>query len=321
MSIGPSETISVVMPCYNGMPYLIAALDSALNQTVRPLEVLVVDDGSTDDSAVCVRHYQKQHPEANIRLVQQQNAGEPTARNTGINAARGHWVAMLDTDDTWHREKLEKQLAAAADMGRDCVLVHTGVVHCYADGSTQPMGLETPAKRAGWCASALLEDGSIGHPSILVRRDALLQIGGYDATFTQACDIDIYFRLSAVGTFAFVDEHLLNYRIHPGQMSRRVVDQIRFHHRAIRKFFSAQPALAKHIGRDTIRGAMIRHVEAKLKSLYWRRELDQFRELLEYAEENKFDSRDISEWRRRKRFPNWLIRARDVLPAAKAKDE
>lgn len=308
-----SPTVSVVMPCYNGSAFLREALDSAVAQSHPPLEILVVDDGSKDDSAALVRDYAAAHPQANIQLIQQANAGEPSARNTGIRAAKGDWVAQLDTDDWWEHDKLELQLKAAAEQGPDCVLVHTGVTHHFPDGRSEDKPLEGPSRRVGRCAAALLEPTSIGHPSIMVRRDALLQIDGYDASFLQACDIDLYFRLAAVGSFAFVPRHLLHYRMHAGQMSASQVKQIRFHHRAVHKFRQQHPDLAQQIGQSTIDAALAEHVAVKLESLYWKRRLPEFRELLAYADEAKLTSRALDTWRQRARWPNWVIRLKDKL--------
>jgi len=313
MILPTHPSVSVVMPCFNGRTYLTQAIESALAQTVRPTQILIVDDGSTDDSAEVIRQYQRYHRDANIELLTQLNAGEPAARNAGIAHADGEWVAMLDTDDWWEPEKLELQLKAAAEQGPDCVLVHTGVKHHFHDGSSQGADLIAPAKRVGWATRALLEDGAIGHPSILVRRDALATIGGYDATFTQACDIDLYFRLSVIGTFAFAPQYLLNYRIHPGQMSTRAADQVRAHHRAVRRFFEEHPELEKSIGRPVIDLSLTRHIESKLQSLYWRRKLDQFRDVLDYADRSHLDTPAIREWQRRGRVPAWLLRVKDMF--------
>ena len=313
MGSGSDNTISVVIPCYNGMPYLSAALDSALGQTHRPAEVIVVDDGSTDDSKACVQEYIDHHPDRGIRLIEQANAGEPAARNTGIKAATGTWVAMLDTDDWWDPSKLAKQLRVAELAGPQCVMVHTGVVHEFDNGRSEPKDLVAPSRRVGRCTAALLEPSSIGHPSIMVRREALEKIGGYDPSFVQACDIDLYFRLSAVGIFAFVPEHLLHYRIHSGQMSASKIKQIRYHHRAVRGFFDRHPEIAAEVGRDTVDAALADHVAVKLESFYWQRRLGDFRALLEYAQAEGIQSPRIDAWQRRARWPDWLIRLKDRL--------
>lgn len=103
----PDATVSVIVPCYNGARYLRETLASALGQTRAPLEVLVVDDGSTDDSAGVAEAFGLP-----VRVIRQANGGESTARNRGIDEARGDWLAFLDADDVWEPHKLERQLAA-----------------------------------------------------------------------------------------------------------------------------------------------------------------------------------------------------------------
>jgi glycosyltransferase involved in cell wall biosynthesis len=102
--------ISCIVPVYNGEPYLAEALDSILAQTHRPLEIIVVDDGSTDGTATVVSSYGSQ-----IQYIKQGNAGPATARNLGLNIARGDYVAFLDADDLWHPEKMERQMARFRD--------------------------------------------------------------------------------------------------------------------------------------------------------------------------------------------------------------
>src|SRR5689334_21141299 len=104
--------VTVVVPVYNTLPYVADALESALAQTHRELDVVVVDDGSTDGSSGVVVELAAREPR--IRVVRQPNAGLAAARNAGLAAAAGEYVAFLDSDDLWLPEKLERQLAVAA---------------------------------------------------------------------------------------------------------------------------------------------------------------------------------------------------------------
>ena len=317
------NSVAVVMPCYNGMPYLPQALRSALGQTHQPAAIIVVDDGSLDGSAAMVRELAQRHPGRGLRLLQQANAGEPAARNAGIRAAldgsiapRPGWIAMLDSDDWWEPAKLELQLQAARAAGPDCVLVHTAVVGELPDGTMSAANAALTSRRVGRCLPALLGPGSIGHPSILVRSDALTQIGGYDASFKQACDIDLYLRLSTVGAFAFVPQALLHYRYHAGQMSAGRIEQLNWHFRAVRGFFAQHPDLAEQLGARRIAENLAELAGAKVQSAYWRRELAEFRGLLRLAREQGVDSPALGRWRRRALAPDWLIHLKDkVVPA------
>src|SRR5262249_59293001 len=99
-----SPTISVVIPCYNGARFLRETLASVLAQTLPPLEVLVIDDGSTDDSGAVAESFGPP-----VRVIRQPNQGESVARNRGIEEAKGEWVGFLDADDLWNPDKLERQ--------------------------------------------------------------------------------------------------------------------------------------------------------------------------------------------------------------------
>ncbi len=111
--------ITVVIPCYNGSRFIRETLESVLAQTLRPLEVLVIDDGSTDDSAAIAESFGEP-----VRVIRQPNQGESVARNRGIDEARGEWIAFLDADDIWKPEKLQRQMAAAED---GVVAVHSNL--------------------------------------------------------------------------------------------------------------------------------------------------------------------------------------------------
>ena len=110
-----------------------------------------------------------------------------------------------------------------------------------------------------------------------------------------------------------VDQIGYHYRFHPNQMSASQVDQIGYHHRAARQFFAAHPAIADRIGRDKIEAALAKHVAIKLESLYWRRRLPEFRQLLAYAKSHGLDSPEIRAWRRRSLMPDRLVRLKDRL--------
>ncbi|QDT14176.1 glycosyltransferase family 2 protein [Alienimonas californiensis] len=124
MSSAQAHTVSVLIPCYNRADSLPESVRSALNQTVRPLEIIVVDDGSTDGSANAADALNVAGG-VPIRVVRQRNGGAAAARNRGLVECRGDWVAFLDSDDTWAPDKLERQLNAAAATGADAVFADT----------------------------------------------------------------------------------------------------------------------------------------------------------------------------------------------------
>ncbi len=134
-------TVSVVIPCFNAGRFLRAAIDSALGQTVPPLEVIVIDDGSTDDSAAIAESFGSP-----VHVIRQRNHGESHARNRGIEFARGDWIALLDADDVWTPEKTAIQLAAVASAREIPVCV-------FSDDYVFGIESNPHARRPDWHAS------------------------------------------------------------------------------------------------------------------------------------------------------------------------
>jgi glycosyltransferase involved in cell wall biosynthesis len=177
--------ISVAIPVHNAAPYVAAAIESVLAQTVPVAEVLVVDDGSTDDSGAVARRFG-----GTVRCVRQDNAGQGSARNRAVALARGELLAFLDADDLWPRDKLERQLAALRrDRDLEAVFGHVEqFVSPELVGPGQPV---IPAARrvlAGPVAGTLL-----------IRRAAFDRVGPFDARWRIAALLDWLLRAEDVG--------------------------------------------------------------------------------------------------------------------------
>lgn len=223
------EDISVVIPAYNAAAFLAETLATVTAQSVPPAEIVVVDDGSTDDTAGIARR-------AGARVVQTPNRGLPAARNTGIAAARGGWIALLDADDLWHPRKLALQLDALR-LAPDVVAVSCD--HYQFDGSGTLMPSALAARRARYLGvrrqplapgrvrieglgTDLMKVGMLFFPStLLLRRDAIQAIGGFDEALRRAEDLEFLLRLLARGDLLFVEAPpLMGYRVHAGGLSR-----------------------------------------------------------------------------------------------------
>lgn len=179
----PTDTvpISAVIPAFNSAGTIGRAVESVLGQTCRPAEVIVVDDGSTDETADVVRHYDGQ-----VRLLQQKNSGPAAARNRGIENSRHAWVALLDADDAWLPEKLQRQLPLLA---RDVALVH-----CYTVNDTEKFQGELNFAR-------LWAHNYIGTSTVILNRQLTLAVGGFreDRALMGAEDYHLWLRLAATG--------------------------------------------------------------------------------------------------------------------------
>ena len=201
------KEISVVIPTYNYGRFVREAIDSVLAQTCAPLEIVVVDDGSTDDTEQIVRSYGDR-----VRYIRQENAGVAAARNTGIANARGEYIAFLDSDDVWLPEKLAKQLARF-DSDPGLGLVYAGAERFDESGtlSVELDGME------GWIAPELLrlERGVIASGSgMLLPKQVAEEVGGFDADLQPSEDWDFCYRVALRHRIGFVPEVLVRYRQH-----------------------------------------------------------------------------------------------------------
>lgn len=212
--------VSVVVPAYNAEAFVGAAVGSALDQTYQPLEVVVVDDGSTDGTARVLEAI----PDERLRVVRQPNSGVGRARNRGIEAATGALVALLDADDLWAPHKLRVQVDALAGHP-DWLAVGSFMHHIGPDGRVlgltgHPLG---PAELAE-VRRAQLNPFPIS--SLVVRRAALDDVGLFDEELQvhvpgMVEDLDLLARLAAAGPLGCVEEPLGGYRLHPGSGSAR----------------------------------------------------------------------------------------------------
>lgn len=236
----PRRRVSVIIPTWNRAHQLHQALDSALAQTSSPYEIIVVDDGSTDDTASVVRGYRER-----ARYVIQPNAGVSAARNNGASRAAGDLLAFLDSDDTWHPEKLSVQLAAldatpAAGwcitgcdvIGRDGHVIAgksgwTSVFKLFDETGIDPDEFFSrhfemlTATAEGRSQTIFTGDawpplflGNFALPSsAVISRDLFIQIGGFDAAFRLAEETEFFHRLASAAPVTLIPQALVGYRV------------------------------------------------------------------------------------------------------------
>lgn len=204
--------ISVVIPTYNHERFLVDAVDSALAQSYPYLEIIVVDDGSTDNTAAVMSGYGNR-----VRYIRQQNRGLSGARNTGILASQGEYIALLDADDCWHVDYLRNVHATLA-ADRAIGAVHTGMR--FVDAAGQPQAQPGIATVPDDQMYERLLDGEFFAPSaVLVRRSVLATVGLFDLDLRASEDWEIWLRVARAYRFAGIAKPLLNYRVHGSNMS------------------------------------------------------------------------------------------------------
>ena len=213
--------VSIVIPAHNAAATVREALGAALAQTIPDLEVIVVDDGSTDQTVTVVEAVAERDPR--VRLLRQANAGVAAARNAGIAVARGTYVAPLDADDIWYPGKLAAQVSRMERGGEAMGMVYSW--WAAIDEASRVRGTSFPCRAEGRVALCLFYANFLGNASVpLYRRSVLERVGGYDEGLrergAQGCeDWDLSLRVAAASEVGVAPGHLVGYRRAPGSMS------------------------------------------------------------------------------------------------------
>ena len=208
--------VSIIIPAFNAEARIEAALETVLQQTMRELEVIVVNDGSYDRTASLLRRAMKK--DDRIRLIEQANRGIGEARNQGLAIARGALVAFLDHDDLWHPEKLQKQA--------DYMDAHPefAIVACYSaliDSAGCCLGWRFGGRIEGNVYDRMLEEDLVGGGSVaMVRMQALQAVGFFDGSIPLRADWDLWLRLTQAYPFGTLRQILVGYTRTPGSTSR-----------------------------------------------------------------------------------------------------
>ena len=198
--------ITVIIPTHNSQDTIARALNSALAQSYRPIEIVVIDDQSADRTCSIVESYREQGVKLH-RLLKQRGASG--ARNAGVAVARGELVAFLDADDEWMPAKLEKQVALILENGA-YVFVSCAAQEISSDGDDLGDLYQGRKPIVGVdCWKGLLACNTIATPSVLVWRRQLIETGGFDEHLPLGEDQDMWIRLAVVGSVGYVDETLL----------------------------------------------------------------------------------------------------------------
>lgn len=227
---GAAPTVSVVIPTYNHGRYVLATLESVFAQSFRDYEVIVVNDGSSDDTAAVLRPLAA---EGRIRYFEQANQGQAAARNRGLAECRGAYVAFLDDDDVWPQDKLRWQVEFL-DGHRAAVGVAGGACVDWSETRDAP----PPDSFAPVEWSRLFDGNPIRSPGqTLLRADALRNVGGFDPSIWGADDWDLWLRLVKAGELHQGGRVALLYRLHEANASR---DHVRM-------FLNTMTVIERHV--------------------------------------------------------------------------
>ncbi len=262
----PKPRISVVMPIYNVEEFIAQAVQSVLDQSFKDFELICVDDGGQDASMDIVRSF----ADPRIRIVTQTNRGLAGARNSGIAHARGEYIALLDSDDLWHQDKLllhYVHLNANPDIG----VSYAGSRLIDRDGAVLKAAMKPKLGRV--TARDILCRNPVGNGSAAVMRRSAVDLAArvhpqdprrlcwFDEEFRQSEDIELWVRLAVKhgATFAGIDGLLTDYRIIPGALSANVVKQYLSWTKMLRKLRSYDPQFVEQHG-ETARAYQLRYL-------------------------------------------------------------
>ena len=248
-----APTVSVVIPTYNRSKMLVEAVESALQQTRPPDEIIVTDDGSTDDTEQVVARYG-----GKLRYIQQENSGPAAARNNGIRKASGDFIAFLDSDDLWVKDRLERQFAALEQYPE---LDFIFGLEAKFTAEQQFDGCEIKDRNV-WeklnsvdCVvpepfKLLLEENFIPTSSVLFRKQCIATVGFIDESLQQAEDYDLWLRFASYGCrFGFVNSVLCCRRQHGGNLVNQWVNRTSSTAAVLSRYCDHSPVQRERIAR------------------------------------------------------------------------
>lgn len=230
--------VSVVIPAYNAMKFLPATISSVLAQTYRDFEVLVINDGSSDNTAEWVT--EQQQKDQRIKLISQENKGLAGARNTGIKNASAEYIAFLDADDLWDQTKLAKQVTCLAQNSQ-AGLVYNWVALIDEDGIVTGRLFKSNASGDIW--QELTQTNFVGCGSVaMVHRCCFQKCGLFDENLgSYVEDWDMWLRIASDYNFAVIPEALVYYRQHSASASKNWEAMAKSYHLVIEKAFANAP--------------------------------------------------------------------------------
>ncbi len=310
----PAADVSVIIPCYNGEKFITETVQSVLDQTVAVREVIVIDDGSKDRSAAIVRSMKDQRASGEapaMTLMQQANAGESKARNVGIAAARGAYIALLDADDLWLPEKIARQMALLVALPT-AAAVHTRVFNFERTLDDRGRA-ETERSKDDPTVADLIEYHYVSPSSVLIRREAVDKGKlRFDETTRHSEDMLFMADLRLVGPLRMVDEPLVAKRVHGGQQTRNPWHPILSIESRLRWCRSRREQLGpEHAA--AMEAALSSKLIEFLERRYWARQFEDFAKMRDKVAQLCPDAYRKSAIAGRRLYPAWMYRLRDLL--------
>ncbi len=211
--------VSIIVPSYNRAEFIPATLDSILAQSFKDFELIFVDDGSTDNTEAILFKYTTQ--DSRVKYIKQANSERAVARTNGMKQAQGNYFALVDSDDIWYANKLEKQIEVLESQA-EIVFCYAAVNRINLDGKRVKTAPRQHQGHSGYIYSDLLIRNFIPSVTPVFRREIFDKVGAQNTEFIPYEDWDFWLRISLEGKFFHIKESLGDYRLHPGQSVKNV---------------------------------------------------------------------------------------------------
>lgn len=223
-----NELVSVIIPVYNGEKFVASSIESALKQTYYPVEIIVINDGSIDGTQEILNQF-----EGKIIVIQQKNAGQADARNHGLTIARGKYIALLDSDDLFVPEKLEKQISFLKKGNLDMVCTNFETIDA---SNTKLKNISAPQFHSSNALTTFITGNFICTSTLLFKKEWIQKVGNFDTNMKGTEDGDLWFRMLVNGArLEVIPELLVQYRVHAENYSGRFSHMNQFRALANRK--------------------------------------------------------------------------------------
>lgn len=219
MTSKENPLVSIIIPMFNAQEWITGLLQSILNQTYQNIEVILVNDGSTDESLALVNKFSKDFSEIRIKVVNQENTGVSEARNEGVRNSTGDLLAFVDSDDIWIREKIERQVNV---MIKSDIAATACSYAIFRDSDLEILDVVHPDWSTCGVRNWLLfrSYGGLLSSTLMLRRDIFYKTGPFKIDLSLSADIDFAWRLLSITQVVLIREPLVGYRLRPNQMHK-----------------------------------------------------------------------------------------------------
>jgi len=242
--------ISIITPIYNGKQYISEAIESARAQTYKNFEILLINDGSTDNSYEVIKPYLS---DTRIIYIEQQNSGVASARNAAISVAKGQYIGFLDQDDLWHKNKLKEQVAIL-ENDKNIALVHSK--QDFIDSRGNKINFSWITGGTGYCFTDMFIKNRIAVLTVLIRKTILDEVGLFNEQLSGADDYEMWLRVTLKHPIKYIDTPLAIYRFHDSNISKNSFKMTILELNTINSIISNYPEALQKIPKNTIKNRL-----------------------------------------------------------------